>query len=298
MKVGVAGAVAALLPGRLLWGESATDATQVWVFHGPDKTRLMNACLNTIDENGGLGVNGTSVKKLTLKVNAAWARPPRFAANTNPELVDAFLKGCRKRGVKELVLPENSCDRAQESFAQSGILAAAKENHARMIDLRGERNAFASQAIPKGKNLKKADVAREALDTDALVNLPVVKHHGASRMTAALKNWMGSVYDRGVWHRNNLQQCIADFSTFVRPQWSILDATNIMMDRGPKGPSRNMNKLDMLILSRDPVAADAYAATLMFKRGPAEVLYLGIAQRMGVGVADIDKLSVEKIEVK
>jgi len=208
------------------------------------------------------------------------------------------LKGCRKRGVKDLVLPENPCDRAQESFTQSGLLAAAKENHAQMIDLRSDRKAFTPKIIPKGKNLRKADVAREVLDTDSLINMPVVKHHGASRMTAALKNWMGSVYDRGVWHRNNLPQCIADFSTFIRPQWNILDATNIMMDRGPKGPSRNMKKLDMLILSRDPVAADAYAATLMFKRGPAEVPYLGIAQRMGIGEAKLDKLSVEKIEVE
>jgi len=298
MRASAAGALAALLPGRLLWGDSANAATKVWVFHGPDRTRLMNACLAAIDENGGLGTNAENVKKLTLKVNAAWARPARFAANTNPELVDAFLKGCRKRGVKELLLPEHPCDRATESFSQSGIQAVAKDNGARMLDLRSERNAFTPQAVPKGKNLKKADVARDVLETDALVNLPIVKHHGAARMTAGMKNWMGSVYDRGVWHRNYLHQCIVDFNTFLRPQWSILDATSIMMDRGPKGPTRNMKTPNLLILSRDPVAADAYASTLLCPRGPRDVQYLMIAGQMGLGEINLDRMSVEKIEAE
>jgi uncharacterized protein (DUF362 family) len=295
MKLGAAGAIATLLPGRLLWGDSANAATKVWVFHGPDKTRLMNACMNTIDKNGGLGAN---VKSLSLKVNAAWARPARMAANTNPQLVDAFLKGCRKRGIKELLLPEKSCDRASDSFAQSGIQAVANANGARMIDVRREKNAYVSKTIPRGKNLRRADVVRDVLDADVLVNMPVVKHHGAARMTAAMKNWMGSVDDRGAWHRNNLHQCIADFSTFLQPRWNILDATNIMMDRGPKGPTRNMKQFDMLILSRDPVAADSYAATLLQKRGPMDVPYLVIAGKMGLGETDIQKMSVEKIEVE
>ena len=112
-----------------------------------------------------------------------------------------------------------------------------------------------------------------------------------------MKNWMGSVRDRGFWHRNDLHQCIADFSTFLRPQWTILDATRVMQDRGPKGPTRNMKYPDLLILSRDPVAADAYASQLLCRRGPGEVRYLVLAEKMGIGTVDIDKMSVEKIEV-
>ncbi|MBN1943426.1 MAG: DUF362 domain-containing protein [Phycisphaerae bacterium] len=295
LRAGAAGALAALLPGRLLWGDAANAAAKIWVFHGPDKTRLMNACLNVIDQNGGLGRN---VRKLTLKVNAAWARTPRQGANTHPELVDAFLKGCRKRGVRDLVLPEHPCDRSEESFTQSGLQAVARENHARMLDLRKEKNAFIPRNIPRGKNLRRADVAREVLETDALVNLPVVKHHGAARMTAAMKNWMGSVHDRGAWHRNQLHQCIADFSTLVQPRWTILDATRVMLDWGPRGPTRNMKIPDLLILSRDPVAADAYASTLLSPRGPGDVRYLVIAGRMGLGETDVEKMSVKKIEVE
>ncbi|MBN1555429.1 MAG: DUF362 domain-containing protein [Phycisphaerae bacterium] len=295
LRASLAGTAAALLPGRLLWGAAADAATKVWVFHGPDRTRLMNACLQTIDKNGGFG---TDVKKLTLKVNAAWARPARMAANTNPELVDAFLKGCRERGIKELVLPEKSCDRASESFRLSGIEAAAQANGAHLLDLRREKNAFVSRQIPRGRNLRRADVAREVLETDALVNLPVVKHHGAARMTAAMKNWMGSVDDRGAWHRNYLHQCIADFSSFLKPRWSILDATRVMASGGPKGPSRDIKTPELLILSRDPVAADAYAATLLSRRGAKDVMYIMLAERMGVGVADLEKMSVEKIEVE
>lgn len=295
LRLGASGAVAAVLPGRLLGGDAAESAGKVWVFHGQDKTRLMNACLDTIDRNGGLG---DRVRTLTLKVNAAWARTPAQGANTHPELVDAFLKGARKRGVRELILPEHPCDRSEESFAQSGLLAAARENGARMMDLRKEKDAWVSRSIPRGRNLRQAEVARHVLETDALVNMPVVKHHGAARMTAGLKNWMGSVYDRGAWHRNHLHQCIADFSTFLRPTWTILDATRVMQDWGPRGPTRNMKFPDLLILSRDPVAADAYAATLLCPRGAKDVWYLQLAAQAGVGEADLEKLSVEKIRIE
>ncbi len=39
-------------------------------------------------------------------------------------------------------------------------------------------------------------------------------------MTGALKNMMGVVWDRGYWHRNNLNQCIADYALYSKkPQY-------------------------------------------------------------------------------
>ena len=295
IRMGVAGGGAILLADRIgLGAEAAPGKTDVWVFHGEDKKKLMQACLKQIADSGGFGKD---VKKLTLKVNCAWWRTAEQGANTNPVLVDTFLKGCKAQGVKELVMPEHPVDAASKSFPKSGLLDVAKANNVPMIDLRSDEKLFKEVQVPKGKSLKKAEVGKHFLETDALVNMPVAKHHGSARLTMAMKNWMGAVRDRRFFHRNTLTQCIADISSLLKPTWTITDATRIMLDRGPKGPSRNMKKLDLLILSRDQVAADVYTSTLFPGVGPGKVKYLKIAAEMKLGTTDLSKMTIHKIEV-
>ena len=292
---GVGGAASLLLPTNLIFGAvGEIKKTDVWVFHGENKSNLMIACLKQIDKSGGLGKN---VKKLTLKVNGAWNSSPKRGGNTHPELVEAFLKGCKQRGVKELVMPEHSCNPAKQSFPKSGLLAASKAGSAKMIDLKNNTHMFKDIKIPKAKVLKTAQVARDFLETDALVNMPVAKHHGTTKFTCAMKNWMGAVQDRGFWHRNDLHQCIADFNTFIKPQWTIIDATRIMLDSGPAGPTKNMKIPNLIILSRDPVAADAWASQLLLPEGPKGVKYLRIAGEMKIGTVDLKQMAIHKIEV-
>ena len=294
IRAGVGGAAAMLFPMDLVFGAEEKKKTDVWVFHGDNKTHLMNACLKQIDKSGGLGKDA---KKLTLKVNGAWNSSPKRGGNTHPELVEAFLKGCRQRGVKELVMPEHTCDPAKQSFTRSGLLAASKAGGARMIDLKNNKQMFKAVKIPKARILKKAKVARDFLETDALVNMPVAKHHGGVKFTCAMKNWMGAVQDRGYWHKNDLHQCIADFNTFIKPQWTIIDATRVMLDSGPRGPTKNMKIPNLIVLSRDPVAADAWASQLLLPEGAKGVKYLRIADEMKIGTVDIKRMAVHKIEV-
>ncbi len=107
---------------------------------------------------------------------------------------------------------------------------------------------------------------------------------------------MGAVQDRGFWHRNDLHQCIADFSTFIKPTWTIIDATRIMMDSGPQGPTRNMKFPNLLILSRSQIAAAVYAYTL-FHNTPDKVGYLRIARENKMGPATIAEIELHKLEV-
>ena len=269
------------------------DSVDVWVFHGTDKRKLMSACLGVMFRNGGFGRN---VRTLALKVNAAWARTPEQGANTHPELVDGFLAGCREFGISELVLPEHPCNRAEQSFRMSGIRDAARKHGATMIDLSAREQDFVKVSIPGAKRLHEVMVARHFLEAGAVVNMPVAKHHGSAVLTMALKNWMGAVQDRGYWHRNDLHQCIADFGSYIKPAWTIIDATRIMMDRGPQGPTDNMKQANLLILSRDQVAADVQAARL-FSESPVDVPYLRLAGDMRVGVRDPARMNVHRIEV-
>lgn len=270
---------------------AATGNATVWMIHGKNKTAMMQRCLKIIDDNGGFGRNARS---LALKVNAAWAREPKTGANTHPELVSEFIKGCRGAGVAEVTLPEHPCVRAEQSFPMSGIQDAANANEAKMIAL--EKNDYDTVNLPKARNLSQANVGRAFLEADVVVNMPVAKHHGGATLTICMKNWMGAVEDRGFWHRNDLHQCIADFSTFIKPRWSIVDATRIMKSRGPQGPSRDMEHPDLLIVSRDQVAADTVTATLFHDDPLQAVKYLRIAREMNIGETNLDSITIHKVE--
>ena len=108
-----------------------------------------------------------------------------------------------------------------------------------------------------------------------------------------MKNWMGAVKTRGTWHIWRLEQKIADLSTLLRPSLIIADATRVLLTEGPRGPGKIAEKNE-LILGTDPVAVDAYAATLLGKR-PGDIEHVKIAAEMGIGVADLDKIEILRV---
>ncbi len=117
--------------------------------------------------------------------------------------------------------------------------------------------------IPQGKSLKKVKIYPDILETDLLINVPIAKQHSATRLTLGEKNLMGTIRDRNLIH-GSLAQRIADLTSLVRPQLTVVDAVRILTDHGPTGGVlADVKQLDTIIASRDIVAADAYATTLV-----------------------------------
>jgi uncharacterized protein (DUF362 family) len=293
VKRGAVGTTVALAVSSSTASAEDNGHTDVWVLHGIDNRKLMQKAMNIIQENGWFGKDA---KTLALKVNAAWTRTPEEGANTHPDLVDVFIEGAKKGGIKKILIPEHPCNNAKMAFDRCGIASVAKAHKCKMIDLKTKQKSFREVQIPAGKKLKSAEVASEFLDADAVVNMPVAKHHSGATLTMGMKNWMGAIKDRRYWHRTDLHQCIADFSTFMKPSWTIIDATRCMMDSGPQGPAKELKIPNLLIVSKDQVAADAYASSI-FHDSPYEIKYLKYAEEMGIGTVDQAKMNIHKIEV-
>lgn len=106
---------------------------------------------------------------------------------------------------------------------------------------------------------------------------------------------MGNVWDRGYWHRNNLHQCIADFTSFKKPDLNIVDAYYVMKKNGPRGVSKgDVVLMKSQIISSDIVAADAAAAKL-FGTEPENISYIKLAAEMKLGQMDLSKLNINRI---
>jgi uncharacterized protein (DUF362 family) len=268
----------------------AASAPGLVVVHGTDIPRVLAA---GIDKFGGWKAFVKPGSRVVIKPNAAWATTPEEGGNTAPLLVERSVAECLAAGAKAVIVPENPCSPARESFPRSGIADAVKRAGGTMY-CPDQPKHFRKVAIPQGVSLKEASVVCDVLDCDCLVNMPVAKHHGAAQLTMSMKNWMGSVEDRGFWHRNNMHQCIADCSTLIHPALIVMDATRILTTNGPRGPGK-LEYPNQIVLGTDPVAVDAYGATL-FGKQPFDIQYIKLAHAMKVGCGDLALVNVEHVE--
>jgi uncharacterized protein (DUF362 family) len=282
-------ATLAFAPHRL-FAEAAPSISRVIAVHGTDIALMLKTGLDAL---GGWGAFVKPGGRVTLKPNVGWASTPEQGANTNPAVVEECIRACLAAGAASVSIPEKSCSPSKVAFEMSGIGAAARRTGARLYEP-DEDEDFQTVEIPQGKNLKQADVVRDVLNTDCLINMPVAKNHGGGKMTAGMKNWMGSVRDRGFWHRSNLHQCIADFSTLVKANLNMLDATRILVAKGPRGPGP-LEYPNQIVFGTDPVAVDAYAATL-FGKEPFSIPYIQIAHDMGIGCGDLTKIDLQHLK--
>ena len=159
------------------------------------------------------------------------------------------------------------------------------------------RSTTVSIKIPGGVKLKRAKVHGLVLDSDVFFNVPVLKHHSGSLMTAGMKNLMGVIWDRGDYHRTDLHQTIADFLTFKKPTLTVLDAYHPMFRNGPRGISvEDVVEKRMLFASIDIVALDAAGARLLGHQ-PSDVRHVKIGDQMKLGTMDLDKVEIRRFKL-
>ncbi|MDS4070956.1 MAG: DUF362 domain-containing protein, partial [Candidatus Competibacter sp.] len=194
----------------------------------------------------------------------------------------------------EVYVFDHTCDAWRDSYRASGIEQAVKDAGGKLAPGNSE-SYFQTVAIPNGRRLRQAREHELILKSDVLINVPVLKSHGGARLTVAMKNLMGVVWDRGEWHANDLHQCIADFATYRKPDLNVVDAWNVLQRHGPRGVSEaDVANLRSQLLSTDLVTADAAAAKL-FGLEPDAVDYIRIAHDMGVGRKDLENLTIRRI---
>lgn len=293
---GIAAGTALSLGGyEKLWASSAVSSKYdiVAVMGGtPDAMFDLG-----IQELGGMEAFVQKGQKVVVKPNIGWDVTPELGANTNPLLVRRIIEHCFKAGAKEVYVFDHTCDNWINTYRNSGIEKAAKSAGAKVVPGNSEKY-YQSIDIPGGVKLKKAKVHEILLETDVFINVPVLKDHNSTRMTACLKNNMGIVWDRGYWHANDLHQCIADYALFEKkPALNVIDCYNVMVKHGPQGVSKeDIVQMKSQILTVDWVAGDT-AAAKMLGVDPGRIDYILIANKMGLGSMNLESLNIKRIKM-
>ena len=249
-----------------------------------------------MDAFGGIGRFVKKGDKVLVKPNIGWDVGPEQGGNTNPKLVGRIIAHCLQAGAKEVTVFDHTCDPWRRCYQNSGIERAVKEAGGKIVS--GDSEGYYQRLeVPGGQRLRQTQAHELYLGADAVINVPVLKHHSSSQLSIGMKNLMGVVWDRGYWHRNDLHQCIADFMTVRPPTLTVVDAYLVMKQNGPRGVSSDdVALMKSLIVSRDFVAADAAAAKL-FGADPALIPHIQMAAGMGLGKMDLSGLNIGRIKI-
>ena len=269
----------------------ATSPAYLAVIHGPDPAAITRAAIEAL---GGMESFVSSGYDVIIKPNICTDyHPPEYATTTNPTVVGTLVSLCLEAGAKRVrVMDYPFGGTARSAYEISGIAEAVEAAGGEMHVMNQAK--YVVVEIPQGRDITSVEIYPDILEADLLINVPIAKDHGSTRLTLGGKNLMGVILDRGMMHFN-LSQRIADLTSLVLPALTVIDAVRILTNHGPTGGDlADVQQKDTIIASRDIVAADAYATTLFGLTG-SDIGYIQASAEMGLGSMDLSSMDIREV---
>ena len=257
------------------------------VANGEDPAELVK---RAVEEMGGMSQFVKKGDVVVVKPNIGWDRSPEQAGNTNPFVVAALVELAFAAGAKKVKGFDVTCNDARRCYENSGIRRAAEAQGASVFFADTWNSVPARFDYPSP--MENWPVLRDALECDAFINVPVLKHHGLTRLTLSMKNLMGVCGgSRGQMHQD-IGTKLVDLTDFIKPDLTVIDAFRVLLRHGPTGGDlADVQALKTIVVSHDPALADVYACSLM---GVAwqDISYLQEASRRSFGMTDLSRADI------
>ena len=225
--------------------------------------------------------------------------------STHPELCRAIAEGLVRAGVSEDKVVV--FDRDSEELAALGFEINVRGRGMKVLgtDVMGYDR---EPTVVKAVGTCFSRIVSEAVT--ALVNVPVLKDHDLAGISVALKNHYGSIHNPNKLHLDHCYPYIADLNCadLIRQKQKLVvcDALNVCYEGGPAFKPATTVPYGALIVTTDPVAADAVGLQIIEalrrdhglgllvneERAPR---YIQLAAEYGLGNAALEK--IEQIEV-
>lgn len=149
--------------------------------------------------------------------------------------------------------------------------------------------------LPQPLALYEVGVAKTAVESNCIINVPKLKVHHMAVVTLCMKNLMGLILPKNIMH-GQLDEKIVDLASLFKDKVKINIVDGLVgaeVDETSGSPVR----MDLVIAGQDMVAVDTVAASVM-GIDPSRVKYLRLAEQMGLGVSNLREIEVlgESIE--
>jgi len=214
---------------------------------------------------------------VSIKPNLVVPGPASAGAITHPEVVEGIILFLRDQGVKDIKIIESSWvgDSTKRAFKYCGYEELSGEYGIPLIDLKDDSFTVYSH----GKyNIAICD---EAMNTDFLINVPVLKAHCQTKMTCCMKNLKGCIPDREKrrFHTLGIHKPVAALNALIKTGYCVVDGIcgDLSFEEGGNPVTSNR-----IIAGRNPLLLDSYCAELIGYR-PDEIEYISYGKEIGVG---------------
>ena len=224
--------------------------------------------------------------RIGIKPNLVTPAPAEFGGTTHPEIAAGIIEYLQEHGYSRITIAEGSWvgDRTEEAFEYCGYRELSERYDVPLLDTQKDA------AVPADAAGMELSVCQCVRDFDFLINVPVLKGHCQTHVTCALKNMKGLIPNREKrrFHTLGLHEPIARLNTVIRPDLIVIDhiCGDPDFEEGGDPLVRNC-----IMAALDPVLTDAYACRLL-GWSPEEVPYIGMAEKLGVGSADLSALQL------
>ncbi|MFC1803506.1 DUF362 domain-containing protein [Thermoproteota archaeon] len=244
---------------------------------------------------GGLGVKKGDV--VVVKPNAKNQSPPGYGIVTDPRVVEACVSLAFKKGAEKVKIADGAAypTGAYNTFAAFqtiGIMDIAKKWDVELVDLNGYDSLDLD--IPDGLVLNWIRVGRSVIEADVIVNVPVLKTHKETLLSACLKNigvGCATREEKKRLHRLGIDEGLVDVFSLVKPRFNVVDGIVAMEGDGPNLPPGRAKPLGLVIAGRDGLAVDAVCAAVM-GLDLKKVKHLRLAHEKGLGNWDMSNIEI------
>ena len=258
------------------------------------------ATRKAVDMMGGIKSFVRAGNRVLIKPNMSFPYPPERATNTNPEVVRELTLMCKEAGASSVLVADYTLYRPDMCLKRAGIYDACNDIEGVSVVTANSERFYEDKDFPNAEIMSRNGIYKEALKADVLIAVPIAKSHSSTGVSLSMKGMMGLVWDRNSMHSRGLSSSIVDMCSVLKAHLTLIDATRVLSTRGPGGPGEVLNE-NLIIASKDMVAADAYAVSSFKWYGqryePRQVGHIKKAHERGLGRMDVDKLTVEKVEM-
>jgi len=253
------------------------------------------ATVKAVEVLGGMARFVPKGATVVVKPNIGWDRTPEQGADTHPEVVAALIDLCFKAGARRVSVFDMPCNDARRCYDASGIKQAA-EAHGALVFFPSDWDVVNARFAYKSP-MEGWPIVRDAVTCDTFINVPVLKHHGLTRLTIAMKNLMGvCAGSRGTIHQD-IGRKLVDLTDFISPELTVVDATRVLLRNGPSGGSlEDVVRKDTVLAATDPVLTETFACSLVGV-DPGELPNIVEAKARGFVGSDPAKADIVRVRV-
>ena len=229
-----------------------------------DPGEVETAIRRGIDLLGGVDRFVREGERILLKPNLLAADAPEQCTTTHPSVFRAACRIFKQAGARVSYGDSPGRGSSAHVAASAGLQEVAAEEGVPL----GDFQTVVEVSHKEGRQNKKFPLAKAVVESDGLISLPKFKTHALEKITGGVKNQFGCVpgFLKAEFHAKltnavEFGRMLVDLTMLVHPRLYILDAVYAMEGNGPR--SGNPRKMDLLMLSEDPVALDATACRLI-----------------------------------